>query len=603
MKGLHLTELESRKVHILGIAPYEGMRSMMEQLAARRNDIDLDVFVGDLDQGVNIALQTISSNYDVLVSRGGTAQMLERESSLPVIEVEISIYDTLRAIKLCENTRQPFAIVGFPNITANAHVLCELMHYAIDIRTIHNHTEASDVLQSLRSSGISMVLCDMVSYTEAQRLGMNAVLITSGMESVSAALDQAVSLYNTCRRMIVQDRFYQDILRESDQKIVVMKENGELVFTTIDPELMPQVTAVLTPEIPAILKKKEMKFFKNVDQMLYSCICRTSSFAGSRYIAFYLHVNSVPIISGKYGIQYSSQKEIQDVFFNNIYNVTNIDTVRLNEVSSPVLLIGEPGTGKEQAARMIYSRSRLSRHPLITVSCDLLNERSWNFLINHYNSPFNDNNNTVFLKNITALSEERFQQLLSTIIDTSLCKRNRVIFSCDCPAGQPLPPEVSRLTNLLSCVTYSLKPARERSEDIPGLCTIYLNSLNLSMAHQITGLEPEALDLLQSYSWPYNYTQLKRVLNELALVTQTSYIQSSDVRSLLEKESEFAESAAEQLHSSPAGGHALDLSRPMNEIMMDVVRKVLEEHDGNQSAAAKQLKIGRSTLWRYLKQT
>ncbi len=604
MKGINLSDIQSRKVRILGIAPYDGMRVMMEQLASLRDDIELEVFVGDLDQGVSIALQNVQSNYDILVSRGGTAKMLEQESSLPVVEVEISIFDTLRAIKQCENFEQPFAIVGFPNITANARILCELMHYGIDIHTIHNHREASEVLYHLQASGISMVLCDMVTYTEARNLGMNAVLIASGMESVSAAFDQAVSLHKTFQRMIMQDRFYQDILRESDQKILVMKENGEIIFTTIAGELLSKTVSLLTPEIPAVIKKRETKFFKNIDQTLYSCVCKSFAFADSRYATFYLDINSVPIISGKYGIQYSSQKEIQDVFFNNIYNVTNIDTARLNEVSSPVVLIGEPGTGKEQAARMIYSRSRLSRHPLITVTCELLNERSWNFLINHYNSPFNDNENTIFLKNVTALSNERFQQLLSTMIDTSLCKRNRVIFSCDVRPGQPIPPEITRLTNLVSCILYSLKPARERAEDIPALCTLYLNSLNLSMPHQIIGLEPEALRLLQSYSWPYNYTQLKRVLNELAIVTKTPYIRGEDVSRLLQNEQEFAMPRQERPQAAEedsAGFHSLDLSRSLNEITLDVVRLVLEDNDGNQSAAAKQLKIGRSTLWRYLK--
>ena len=276
----------------------------------------------------------------------------------------------------------------------------------------------------------------------------------------------------------------------------------------------------------------------------------------------------------------------------------NVDTDKLNELSLPVLLAGAPGTGKEQAARVIYSRSRLKANPLIIISCSLLNERSWNFLINHYNSPFNDNGNTIFLKNVNALPENRFAQLLSTIIDTSLSKRNRLIFSCECPAGKPLPKEAAELVNLLSCVTYYLKPIRERPEDIPKLCAVYLNSLSLSMANQIVGLEPEALRLLQEYPWPYNYTQLGRILSELALITNASYIQAGDVRALLEREHPAPGSANAVPKGS--GSYTLDLSRPLSDITMDIIRLVLEENDGNQSAAAKQLKIGRSTLWRYM---
>ena len=603
MNHVLFSDMVSPRVRILGIAPYQGMKHIMENLAAERNDIDLDVYVGDMDRGVDIALKSIQSNYDILVSRGGTARMLEQASSLPVIEVEISTYDILRSIKLSESYLDRLAIIGFPNITANAHILCELMHYRIDIFTIHSQEEVSLTLAKLRDDGYSMILCDNIAYITAQKMKLNAMLITSGPESVSAALDQAVNLFRTCSRMIAESRFYQDILRDSSQQILVMKENGELIFSTVRPALLEETVALLTPEIPDVIKKKVVKFFRNVDQTLYSCICRSLSFAKHRYAIFYLTSSSVPILSGKYGIQYSSQKEIEDAFFNRIYNVTSIDTKKLNEVSFPVLLVGETGTGKEQAAGMIYSRSRLRANPLITVSCELLNDRSWNFLVNHYNSPLNDNNNTIFLKNVTALPEDRFRQLLSTMIDTSLCKRNRVIFSCEIRPGQCLPSEATELVNLLSWVTYFLKPTRERPEDMPSLCALYLNTVNQSMANQIIGLEPEALRLLQEYSWPYNYTQFRRILNELSLITSSSYIQEKDVRLLLEKERELSSEPTAPSMRSPDGTscYTMDLSRPLGEITLEIIQLVLKENGGNQSAAAKQLGIGRSTLWRYLK--
>ena len=74
------------------------------------------------------------------------------------------------------------------------------------------------------------------------------------------------------------------------------------------------------------------------------------------------------------------------------------------------------------------------------------------------------------------------------------------------------------------------------------------------------------------------------------------------MRRLLQKEGEIAVTGQERpTEGAPAGSHALDLNRPLNEIILDVVKLVLADNAGNQSAATKQLKIGRSTLWRYLK--
>ena len=117
------------------------------------------------------------------------------------------------------------------------------------------------------------------------------------------------------------------------------------------------------------------------------------------------------------------------------------------------------------------------------------------------------------------------------------------------------------------------------------------------MANQIIGFEPEAMSLLQHYDWPYNYTQFKRILNELALITTTPYIRAVHVAELLEKES------AHLIPPLPANtsSHTLDLNRSLDEISQDIVRQVLSDCGGNQSAAAKRLKISRSTLWRMLK--
>jgi transcriptional regulator of acetoin/glycerol metabolism len=51
----------------------------------------------------------------------------------------------------------------------------------------------------------------------------------------------------------------------------------------------------------------------------------------------------------------------------------------------------------------------------------------------------------------------------------------------------------------------------------------------------------------------------------------------------------------------PDGFHTLDLSRPLDEITQEIIRLVMADCGGKQSAAAKSLGIGRSTIWRYLK--
>ena len=87
-----------QKIRILGIAPYEGMKALMSSMADEYPQVDLTLFVGDMEQGLEIAKNNFHGNYDVVISRGGTARMLQKNISLPVVEIQVSLYDLLCAL-------------------------------------------------------------------------------------------------------------------------------------------------------------------------------------------------------------------------------------------------------------------------------------------------------------------------------------------------------------------------------------------------------------------------------------------------------------------------------------------------------------------------
>lgn len=180
---------EQTQVRILGIAPYEGMQTAMERAADNSPDIHLDVYTGDLEEGVAVVREHQAEDYDCIISRGGTAQMVQQVTDIPVVEIPVSVYDVLRTMRLAENYVDRYAIVGFPNITETAHTLCDLLKNPSNIITIHSAKEIGPVLSRLQTAGYRMVIGDMVTNTMARELGMNAFLITSGVESLHAALE------------------------------------------------------------------------------------------------------------------------------------------------------------------------------------------------------------------------------------------------------------------------------------------------------------------------------------------------------------------------------------------------------------------------------
>ncbi len=576
----------------------------MQNLALERDDMELDAFVGNLNDGVRIVQQNIHKNYDVIISRGGTAALIEAMTQIPVVEISLSVYDILRAIKLAENYANRYAIVGFPGITDSAHTLSALLQYQIDIFTIHRQEEVPETLAELKRQGYRMVLCDMIAHTTAQQLGLNTILITSGNESISTAFDQAIRLSKSFLTLKEENQFLRTLISESTAKTVVLCEDGSVYYSSV-PSIEPQspLYAALQKELPTILSQDSHKFFKTFDDVLYSFICKRVFHQNKPYAACYFFSASIPASLNRHGILYYNPQDAADQFFQSFYtNTSSSDYLfhnqnALSQTDIPIMLLGEPGTGKEQAARMLYSESPLNNNPMILVNCGLIHDKSWNFITNHYNSPLNDNHNTIFFKDIHKLPEKQLQQLLSIIVDTNLCKRNRVLFSCVSSPNTGIPPEAMQFINLLSCITIHLPALRTFTDEIPALSSLYLNQLNVSLANQIIGFEPEAMELMQRYSWPNNYTQFKRILHELALMTQTPYIAAEHVKRILDKEDQFVSPTPQKTEH----GYVLDLGKPLNELNQDIIRQVLQEFGGNQSAAAKRLGISRTTLWRYLK--
>lgn len=217
-----------RKVRVLGIAPYDNMKALMLNLAQERDDIELTVFVGDLQQGVELAKRNFYNDYDAIVSRGGTAQLLQEELDLPVVEIAVTPFDIMRAMKLAKSVSDQYVIVGFPGVTASAEQLCQLMQYQIDIHTIQNEAQAEETLWELRQKGTGAILCDMVTNRTAMRLGLNVVLITSGPESIQAAFTDAVRLCRCYENLREENRFLRSIIWNQINHTLVFDDWGEI---------------------------------------------------------------------------------------------------------------------------------------------------------------------------------------------------------------------------------------------------------------------------------------------------------------------------------------------------------------------------------------
>lgn len=591
-----------RKIKILAIAPYEGMAETISSLSSTREDIDITVRIGDLKEGLSIAKELCHNNYDVIISRGGTADLIRGELDIPVIDAPLSAYDMLRSLKMAENYSGKFAVAGFQSITSCARMLCDLLQLDVDIYTFETPEMVLPVLKSLKVHDYNLVVCDMIGSSTAQEIGLNSILIPSGTESIISALDEAVKLVNASRYALKQKDIFQKALFGDEDDYIIFDSKGNLWFSSLTASpFHKQILHMVNTYLPAFIKTDGQLFERKIGSDMLKIRNRHIFYDGKQYTLLKLNKKEVlfPDMDKSISI-YNKADEKPGEFpaYNHGANFVGDTHKLISEYSStsfPVLITGEIGTGKDKAASLIYENGPYQNAPYYVIDCGLLGERKWNTLIDSENSPLSTVHTTIYLKDIGTLSKSQLSKLFTYIEHTNLHKRNRLIFSLTAKENETGMIR-NYLTNHLSCLLLYLPALRDRLDDIPSIATLYINQLNSSLGKQIVGFDSEAMDLIRTFSWPHNLDQFHRIIRELVIITKTSYITAKSVELILRQEAPS--------DCMPAGRpqlNGLDISRTLDEINYDIICATLAQKNMNKEMAARQLGISRSTLWRILK--
>ena len=590
-----------KKPRFLCIAPYEGMYHLMTNIAAQRDDVELVIQSGNLDDGLKTALDN-RRGIDAVISRGGTADVLRGHMmDIPICDIVPSAYDILRTIRLAQGMDDDFAIVGYPSITHPAEKLCEIMQFSIPTVTIRSPQECREKLSALRDKGTRIIVGDMISTTCAQEYGMHGLLIVSGMESIESAINTAKDI---CLRHQMLDRhasLLRDLLVSDERDFAVYSPDVREVFTTLDP-MPPELADAMRQHVSHVLARSTVKLSRRLGNEMFTVRGRLLASGGEEYAVFSIS-HAASLLGGRQAIRYCDLSSGADSALSSnpleYYLGSNAAAERLRAVceqyaalDAPVLIEGDYGTGKDRFAQYIHSRSRLRHSPLVLVDIGRLTEKDWALLLEDDRSPLADTGSTIYLRHLDAVNRSFAPQLLDYLEGSHTLGANRFLISYAGDAGQySRDPIYAYLSETVHALRLRLPPLSRRRDDIPTLVTLYINATNVRFGTRVIGLTREAMLLLQNFPWPHNIDQLVKCVQDLVVNTDSSYISEAQVRAVLERETTTPSAAAE----------GIDLNRPLTEITRDIVLRVYELEGQNQTKTAQHLDISRSTLWRMLK--
>ncbi len=277
----------------------------------------------------------------------------------------------------------------------------------------------------------------------------------------------------------------------------------------------------------------------------------------------------------------------------------------------PVLILGESGTGKELVARAIHSYGSLREKSFVPVDCGALTPNLIESeLFGHVRGAFTGasqaragllavaGGGTVLLDEIGELPVELQSKLLRALQEREV----RPVGSND---AVPMQARTLAATNRdleaaiekgtfredlyfrLNVVSIQLPPLREHKGDIPGLVQYFIYRLG-GVEAGITGFSREALDRMMSYAWPGNVRELQNCIQHAISLGTGPFLQLKDLPATLQ-------------------GHLKSKSQPddphtLEDLERRAILNALQSAGGDRLGAAKLLGIGKTTIYRKLKE-
>jgi DNA-binding NtrC family response regulator len=274
--------------------------------------------------------------------------------------------------------------------------------------------------------------------------------------------------------------------------------------------------------------------------------------------------------------------------------------------TSPVCIIGETGTGKEMIAKSIHEGINWRYKPFVSintklVSNDLLEDLLFGHELKGSNAKIGAleeaNDGILFINNIEYASKEVQAKLYRVVLEgvfTRVGGTNSIDCKCKLIFGSIRNGDVyesegylhEKLNDYLMRFTIRLSPLREQKGDIVLLANLFLSEFSLNERAQIKKISNEAIDELLSHNWPGNIRELKATLQLAFVLAEGKEIRKQDIRIQRER---------------VPGEYQYFGKKTLKEYNKEIIESYLAEYDNDLETVSGKLKIGKSTLYRMIK--
>ncbi|WP_417192312.1 sigma 54-interacting transcriptional regulator [Blautia sp.] len=615
---------------------------MLEQArnVIREDELDIDILkVIKTSDSVYEARQAVEQGAEVVLARGVQAAFIRQYTNIPVAELtltgqEIGLMIASAKKKVPDKKCPQIALIGFKNMFSDTTYADELFDIRLKFYDITAIEQAAEKVDLAIQEGADVLLGgDTVNALAAQK-GIPAQFIDSTEESIRSAIGVAKKMILTAEAEknftaqfeTVLDNSYNGILEiDENKEIMIVNRAGEELFHKKASQLEGTALEKVIPEleqryIDDVLSGKRDSFMTSVyvagvPMMLTAAPIQYENKIRGAIISLYRNAsvrkNDADELHSYYLKGYVAYAHFSDIRITGKEMEYCVELSKMYALSkNPVLICGEDGTDKEKLAQCIHNNSSYKAGPFVAVNCSGMTEQMQ--VDRLFGNPDAEDESmkkgalaigdhgTIVISEIEKLSllcqyrlyrAIRYDSLIQNDLERSQTLDNRIIAVTGADLYQYVEQGRFRqdLYYLLNSLTVEIPPLRKRPQDIRAIVEDCRVRFTKRYA-RFPKIAEDAMEALAGFGWQGNEIQLESFCERLFLTSPKKTITSDYVYFLLDTlypvKERISEDGTTVIYQHPEAARLTEL---------------LEKHQGNRSAVAKELGISTTTLWRRMK--
>lgn len=615
---------------------------MLEQArnVIREDELDIDILkVIKTSDSVYEARQAVEQGAEVVLARGVQAAFIRQYTNIPVAELtltgqEIGLMIASAKKKVPDKKCPQIALIGFKNMFSDTTYADELFDIRLKFYDITAIEQAAEKVDLAIQEGADVLLGgDTVNVLAAQK-GIPAQFIDSTEESIRSAIGVAKKMILTAEAEknftaqfeTVLDNSYNGILEiDENKEIMIVNRAGEELFHKKASQLEGTALEKVIPEleqryIDDVLSGKRDSFMTSVyvagvPMMLTAAPIQYENKIRGAIISLYRNAsvrkNDADELHSYYLKGYVAHAHFSDIRITGKEMEYCVELSKMYALSkNPVLICGEDGTDKEKLAQCIHNNSSYKAGPFVAVNCSGMTEQMQ--VDRLFGNPDAEDESmkkgalaigdhgTIVISEIEKLSllcqyrlyrAIRYDSLIQNDLERSQTLDNRIIAVTGADLYQYVEQGRFRqdLYYLLNSLTVEIPPLRKRPQDIRAIVEDCRVRFTKRYA-RFPKIAEDAMEALAGFGWQGNEIQLESFCERLFLTSPKKTITSDYVYFLLDTlypvKERISEDGTTVIYQHPEAARLTEL---------------LEKHQGNRSAVAKELGISTTTLWRRMK--